>query len=236
MASLKSSSLFWEKKAKENPYWYVSSFGPYADRALDDFWASGERIWEELKRTLGYVASPHHTIVEVGCGIGRLTRVIGPEVGVVHAFDISQEMLRQAEPNAPPNAQLHLTVGDTLNPFPDAGADLVLAYCVFQHLPSETVLATYLREMVRVARPEALVAFTTAPRDWRSRLLPAARLKALMTSFLQRSGPRELYKKEWVGIRPSRKRVERLCPVPLQFAALPGERWLFWGRKADPAA
>ena len=31
--------------------------------------------------------------MEIGCGVGRLTRAIAPEVGIVFAFDLSAEML-----------------------------------------------------------------------------------------------------------------------------------------------
>jgi len=37
-----SIKSFWNRAADENPYWYVSSYGPYdADRSPEKFWASG---------------------------------------------------------------------------------------------------------------------------------------------------------------------------------------------------
>ena len=90
---LEASHRFWNEKARENPYWYVSSFGPYEGRDLAEFWASGPRIWNDLKNAIGYAPSPAHTVVEIGCGVGRLTRALAPEVGRVEAFDISEEML-----------------------------------------------------------------------------------------------------------------------------------------------
>lgn len=230
MATLESSAKFWDEKARENAPWYISTYGPYAGRNEEEFWASGRRIWADLKARTGYTPGPGDAVVEIGCGIGRLTRAIAPEVGVVHAFDISAEMVRQAGRNGPPNAQFHVTGGDSLQPLADGSADLVLAYCVLQHLPSEAILQRYLQEMTRVARAGALVAFTTAPRGWRARLLPLARVKAALTGARRGPGPQGLHRKEWAGIRPSRRRVRSLCPMAIEHAELDGDRWLFWGR------
>ena len=230
MATLRSSSAFWDQKAKENAPWYISSYGPYAGRNEAEFWESGRHIWTTLKARCGYTPRRTDVVAEIGCGIGRLTKAIAPDVGAVHAFDISAEMVRQAQLSAPPNASFHVTSGSSLSPLESKSVDVVLAYCVLQHLPDYDVLGAYLQEMARVARPGALVAFTTVPRDWRTWLLPAARLKAAILSPFKRGGPRDLYKKEWIGIRPSRSLVTRLCPIHVEQTVLDSERWLFWGR------
>jgi SAM-dependent methyltransferase len=230
MANLTSSKEFWDEKARENPYWYVSSYGPYANRDLAEFWASGEKIWDELKDRMSYQPEPSHTVVEIGCGVGRLTRAMVRDHVTVHSFDISAEMLERAKQAVPSGASFHVTDGSSLRPVADRSADLVLAYCVFQHLPSEGVLREYLLEMVRVAKTGGLVAFTTVPRDWHTYLLPLARAKAALLAPIRKDGPKRLYKKEWVGIRPSRHRVDALCPISVRFLSLPGDRWLYFGR------
>jgi SAM-dependent methyltransferase len=230
VATLKSSKDFWEEKARENPYWYVSTYGPYANRNQSEFWTSGEAIWGELKERVGYQPERSHTVAEIGCGVGRLTRAIVQDGVILHSFDISAGMLACAKEAVPSGASFHLTDGSSLRPMSDRSADLVLAYCVFQHLPSERVLSDYLVEMVRVAKPGGRIAFTTSPHDWRTYLLPLARAKAALIARIRADGPKGLYKKEWVGIRPSRHRVRALCPIPLQFVRLPGDRWLYFGK------
>ncbi|MGH9475062.1 MAG: class I SAM-dependent methyltransferase [Terriglobales bacterium] len=236
MADLASSKAFWESKARENAHWYISSYGPYSDRDESLFWASGSAIWEEIKRETGYRPAQTDTVVEVGCGVGRLTRALAAEVGRCHAFDISAEMLARARAAVPCNVALHLAGGRSLHPVQDNAVDLVLAYCVFQHLPGEDVLSANLAEMVRVAKPGALLAFTTSPRDWKALLLPLSRVKGALLAPFTAGAPQGTYKKEWVGIRPSRRRVQRLCPLPMQFRSLPNGRWLYWGRKPVTAA
>jgi SAM-dependent methyltransferase len=231
--SLDSSRAFWDAKAAENPYWYVSSYGSYAKRDLAEFWQAGRRIWQDLRHEIGYTPRPDDVVVEVGCGIGRLTRGIAADVAHVHAFDISQAMLALARLAGPVNATFHQSQGDSLAGMPSGTADLAVAYCVFQHLPSLDVLARYVTEMRRVLKPGGTLAFTLSPRTWGDRLRPVLRAKRWLREQLLRSGPRGLYQPEWIGIRPGRDTVLALSPVPLAFAPLHGDKWLFWGRVAD---
>ncbi len=229
---LEKNRKFWDEKARENPTWYVSSFGPYVGRNEDEFWASGRQIWQDLKAALGYCPAEEDVVVEIGCGVGRLTRAISPEAAKVYAFDISEEMLSLARRHAFPNVDFFRTNGASLEPVVGESADLVLGYCVFQHLPSFGVLREYLLEMQRVAKPGALIAFTLVPRTWRVMLLPVLRARRWIMEQISQSGPRGLYRSEWVGIRPSASDVMRLLPGLTQ-TTLHGDKWLFHYRVKD---
>jgi len=231
--SLDSSRAFWDAKAAENPYWYVSSYGAYAERDLAEFWQAGRRIWQDLRDTIGYTPRHSDVAIEVGCGIGRLTRAIAADVAHVHAFDISEGMLALARLAGPVNATFHQSHGDSLAGMPSSVADVAVAYCVFQHLPSLAVLARYVTEMRRVVKPGGTLAFTLSPRTWGDRLRGLLRAKRWLHEQLVRGGPRGLYRREWIGIRPRRDTVLALSPVPLAFAPLHGDKWLFWGRVPD---
>jgi SAM-dependent methyltransferase len=225
MADLKTSREFWEEKATENAAWYISSYGSYHDRDMDGFWQSGIAIWDDLKRETGYTPKPTDVVVDIGCGIGRLTRAIAQEVGHVHGFDISLHMLEEARKLGLPNAAFYETEGNSLRPLPDRSCDLVLAYNVLQHMPSTEILGEYLREMARVSRGG--IGFTLSPRDWKTYLLPLLRVRSWMRDG---EGPRGTYKREWTGIRPTRSEVQALSPLPLQFSVLHGDKWLFHGQ------
>ena len=71
-----------------------------------------------LKRETGYAPSPRHTVVEIGCGIGRLTRAIAPEVGRVIAMDISENMLAIAREANLPNVDFIEASGFSLPHIP----------------------------------------------------------------------------------------------------------------------
>ncbi len=232
MDSRHSIKSFWNRAAQENPYYYVSSYGPYdADRDMDEFWASGRTIWNDVKRSINYSPSPTDTVVEIGCGVGRLTRAISPEVGRVVSFDISENMLDIARQANLSNVDFRLAEGFTLPSIPDTSIELTLAYCVFQHLPSEDALKTYLREMYRVLKPGGIMAFTLSGRDWTAWLMPLLRIKAFFRERFSKSGPKGLYAKEWVGIRPSPSTVARLSPVQVDSKSLGADRILYTGRR-----
>jgi len=231
MASEKSIKSFWNRAAAENPYWFVSSYGSYnADRDLDEFWASGSKIWEEIKRITGYVPSRVHKVIEIGCGVGRLSRAISPEVGHVTALDISENMLAIAKQSNLENVEFRIAQGFSLPGIENESVDLSLGYCVFQHLPSHSALESYLKEMCRVARRGGLVVFTLCPRDWKTLFLPALRARAYLRERLLRTkGPKGVYQREWVGIRPSDSTVFRLSPIHLDRHNMGAGRILYFG-------
>jgi SAM-dependent methyltransferase len=230
VATLESSRTFWETKAAENPYWYVSSFGPYENRNLHEFWASGFGIWQHIKSATGYTPRPTDSVVEIGCGVGRLTRAISRDVGQIEAFDISQQMLELANQHELPNVRFHLANGDNLHPLADDSADLVLAYCVFQHLPSVDVLKKYVDEMLRVAKPGETCAFTLSQRTWQDNFRPMMKLKAKVRDMFS-VGPKGLGADEWLGIRPTHEEVRRLCRKPLNAVSMGNGQPLFWFSK-----
>jgi SAM-dependent methyltransferase len=227
MANLESSRKFWQKKAAENPYWYVSSYGSYHERDMAEFWASGASIWLDIKARIGYKPKRSDLVVEIGCGVGRLSRVISSEVGRLEAFDISQQMIEIARQGELPNVTFHLSNGDNLQPLNDRSADLVLAYCVFQHLPSLDILGNYVREMARVAKPGSVCAFTLVPRTWRDDFRPLMKLKGRIRDIFS-NGPKGLSADEWIGIRPTPEQVRTLSRHPMQTASMGNERLLFW--------
>lgn len=232
MSGLESSRRFWDEKALENPYWYVSSAGPYAGRDLTDFWASGERIWSDIRRIAGYAPDHNAVLVEIGCGVGRLTRLLARESAHVHAFDISAEMLKIAEASlAQSNISFHLAESPDLPQLPAACADAFIAYCVFQHLPDYETLRRYLEAAVRVLRPGGLLVFTLTPVNWRHHLGFALRARRWLMELAGIEGPHGLYKREWYGIRPTKKDVQMLCPIELAETDLHGDKWLFYGRR-----
>ncbi|MGH9319408.1 MAG: class I SAM-dependent methyltransferase [Vicinamibacteria bacterium] len=227
---LESNREFWNEKARENPFWYVSSFVSYDDPDLDEFWRSGRRIWSDLRSELGHAPAQGQTLVEIGCGVGRLTQAIAAEARHVHAQDISAEMLSVAKNVALPNVTFHLGDGATLEGIESGCSDLTLAYNVFQHLPSLQVLAGYLGEMRRVTKPGGLIAFTLSRRKWSDPLLPILRIKRRVREYVSKRGPSGLYTQEWLGIRPNVDEVRALSATALKYTVLHENKWLFSAR------
>jgi ubiquinone/menaquinone biosynthesis C-methylase UbiE len=232
MGGLEASRQFWDEKARENPYWYVSSAGPYEGRDLTEFWASGPKIWADLKSASGYEPKRTDTVVEIGCGVGRLTRAIAPEVGKVAAFDLSAEMLAVARRSVDAaNVSFNRAETPALAEIADASVEAFVAYCVFQHLPNLEVLRAYLGTAARVLKPGGRLIFTMTPRTWRDSIAFALRMRRWLLERRSPQGPRGLYRSEWQGIRPTVQKIESLTPIKTKNLLLHGDKLLFFGTR-----
>lgn len=95
-----------------------------------------------------------HSVVDIGCGSGRLSTALTRRFGdaiAYRGYDVVPEMLAYARERAPPTYSFDLTDGRSI-PAPDASADFVIAFSLFSHLPKREV-AVYMREAGRVLRP-----------------------------------------------------------------------------------
>jgi ubiquinone/menaquinone biosynthesis C-methylase UbiE len=94
-------------------------------------------------------------LLDVGCGTGTTDRHLAPRVRMLHGVDISEEMLVKAQRNVP-KAKFTWYDGEKL-PFADETFDVAVAICVLHHIP-ESMRFKVVSEMVRVTRPEGVVA------------------------------------------------------------------------------
>ena len=100
---------------------------------------------------------PGGVVIDVGCGTGRalppLRQAVGP-AGAVIAFDLTPEMLSQAQP-AILEASAALVLADARSlPFADSSADAIFAAGLINHLPDTEA---GLSELARVTRPGGLL-------------------------------------------------------------------------------
>jgi SAM-dependent methyltransferase len=105
-------------------------------------------------------------VLEIGCGAGRITRALAGFFGHVCAVDISGEMVERARHalRDKPNARVFQNNGRDLAVLREAGVregqiDFAFSYIVFQHIPSQEIIETYVREVHRMLRPGALFKF-----------------------------------------------------------------------------
>ena len=158
---------FWDRRAKENPWFFISNELDYSDPDLEHFWASGEHDVDVLLGALDAELDPSDHVVELGCGAGRMTRAIAARVGRVTAVDVAPRMLEIArEQNAGlDNVEWRLGDGKTLSGIPDGSAEVCISHIVLQHIPDPEVTLGYVREMGRVLRPggHALFQVSNAP-------------------------------------------------------------------------
>jgi SAM-dependent methyltransferase len=103
---------------------------------------------------------PEHTLVDVGCGAGRLTKALVPYLthGRYLGTDVVPELLDYARRGCPPSWQFEVVEGLRI-PFADSCADFATFFSVFTHLLHEESFA-YLVEARRVVRPGGTIVFS----------------------------------------------------------------------------
>ena len=192
---------YWDRRAVEDPFFFVDNRLAYRDPDVAKFWEEGRRDLDTLLGTLGVTVEPADEVVEIGCGIGRLTRVLAERGASVRAIDVSERMLDLArEHNAHvTNVEWILGDGESLRPIEDASADACVSHVVFQHIPDEEITLGYVREMGRVLRPRGWAAFqiSNAPAIHRRRAL-GERVRGFLAGALGR-GPRGQARPAWLG-------------------------------------
>jgi ubiquinone/menaquinone biosynthesis C-methylase UbiE len=162
---LKKMRSDWNGRAKENAQYYVQNEKKKWDQR--DFFRSGEinvanEVMTDMVAICGGQRSPLDlNMLEIGCGVGRMTRMLARIFAQVTGVDISEEMVRQARENTADLNNVDLLVGDgcTLAGLPDANYDFAFSFIVFQHIPAYSVISSYCREVYRVLKPRGLFKF-----------------------------------------------------------------------------
>jgi SAM-dependent methyltransferase len=154
----------WDQRAAEDAKYYVYT----RDRDFEerDFEESGRINYDQLVRPslpifLNGRSPKSCRVVEIGCGLGRMTRWFAEQFLEVHGVDISAEMIAEARRRLRdyPNVVLHVGSGQDLSFLLDEYFDLAFSYIVFQHIPSRAIIENYLRETARVLKPGAVFKF-----------------------------------------------------------------------------
>ena len=189
---------FWDDRAREDAFFFVDTTGTYRDADVERFWAEGSRNLEAVLDAVDAEVRAGDVVLDLGCGVGRLTRPLAERAAHVHALDVSAEMLQRArELNAHlTNVSWHHGDGTTLHPIADESVDAVVSHVVFQHIPDPQITLGYVREMGRALKPGGWAAFqiSNAPALHRSKIGLRDRVKAALGR-----GPRGQDEPPWLG-------------------------------------
>ncbi len=132
---------------RDDAYMVVSG---YTDE--DKFHADAEDTLEILRQTVGIRSAD--TFLEIGCGVGRVGRVLAPFVKEWIGCDVSANMLGIARRRllGLSNVRLQEVSGYDLQPIKDNSIDAVYTTVVFMHL-EEWDRYNYVLEALRVLKP-----------------------------------------------------------------------------------
>src|SRR3954463_4620380 len=190
---------FWDARAREDALFFVDSRMAYSAPDEERFWRGGEEALEQLLGVLDVEIPPESTVVDIGCGVGRLTRPLARAARQVKAIDVSSEMLAEAQRlhGGLENVEWLHGEGESPQPIADASVDACISHVVFRHIPDPSITLGYIREMGRVLRPGGFAAFELSndPEPHRKRQLPRRdRLPAKLGG-----GPRAITDPPWLG-------------------------------------
>jgi len=140
----------WDERARENARFYVDT--ARRDWTDDQFFQSGEgTVAEEILTDMINICQgkdPRRmTVLEIGCGAGRVTRALARIFGQVYGVDISGEMVRQARAALADMPHVHILQnnGKDLDVLGGVRFDFAFSSIVFQHIPSREVIESYVR-------------------------------------------------------------------------------------------
>ena len=160
---------------------------------LAEFFKTGSIEVEHVLQEARALGRPQRwtRALDFGCGLGRATRALAGHFESVEGVDISTEMVSRARELNGHIANCTFAVNSSadLEMFEADSFDLVYSSFVLQHLPSAETARGYIREFLRVTRPDGLVVFQMPSRlPWRRRL----QLRRRVYSALRFGGlPRE---------------------------------------------
>ncbi len=152
------SNAEWKLWGKLDPLYGVASWSgrqrggenPWSDEefyALGQDWLDFEAAW---RSTVGFRSG---TVLEIGSGAGRITRMLAQEFDRVIATDVSTDMLDYARTRIPNgNITWQISDGDRI-PAADESVDAVFSCHVFQHFSSNAAQHAVFREVHRILKP-----------------------------------------------------------------------------------
>jgi ubiquinone/menaquinone biosynthesis C-methylase UbiE len=154
-------AAYWDARAREDPFFFVDNEMRYRNPDVDGFWEHGQEALDNILDQLEVSIRPTDDVLEIGCGLGRITRVLAAQGATVQALDVSARMLERARELNPQLGNVEWILGDgrSLSGIEDSSVDVVHSHVVFQHIPDPDVTLGYVREMGRVLRPGGWAGF-----------------------------------------------------------------------------
>jgi SAM-dependent methyltransferase len=149
---IRDMAVFWDRWHRRNSF--AASAPGRDDWTVEDFFASGAKDWSGIREF--FPPSPNDTLLDYGCGAGRMLPGLKAEVREYVGVDVSGYALDNISTVAD-NLQLQkvsvqITNGVDLKAFETGVFDFILSYNVFQYLRKTEIAKFVLREFLRVLR------------------------------------------------------------------------------------
>ncbi len=194
---------FWDERADEDAFYFVDNRLSYGAPDAERFWREGEEALRWMFETLGVELPADADVLEIGCGVGRMTRALAATARSVKAVDISSRMLEMAREHNGDLSNVEWVLGDgiSLAGVADESVDVCQSAVVFQHIPDPAITLGYITEIGRVLRPggwAGLMVSNIPEAGWHRKLGLRVRLMQMLRALSGR-GPRGQGHPAWLG-------------------------------------
>jgi SAM-dependent methyltransferase len=151
----------WETFAKEDARFYICSIDGMNEA---EFWKSGEQQAEEILSTVDGLIHSFGTVLDIGCGIGRVLLPMAKKFYKCIGLDVAPSMLSRLEENAECCGLSDRITGI----LPDDNwpeCDFVYSCIVFQHIEDWNIICGYVKNIAKSLKVDgvAYLHFDTRP-------------------------------------------------------------------------
>lgn len=142
----------WNRRIRHDYRFWMS------DGQSDDvqMWQTGERDLKILLRDISNL--DQKSVLDLGCGVGRLVRPISKIAAKVIGVDVSEEAITRARELVGPQTNVDLIVGNghDLHQISSESIDVAYSFAALTSMPT-IVIANYLRELWRILKPDGTI-------------------------------------------------------------------------------
>jgi cyclopropane fatty-acyl-phospholipid synthase-like methyltransferase len=169
------------------PTWWQRSWRETGAQSMDkllprhceweDVLAVGRADLERGLRFTQLKPGREQTVVEIGCGVGRMCQALADHFGRVVGVDIAPALLEEARrQNRHPHVSFELLDGPRLQLKSVSQVDVVFSYEVLYLLPPELVYS-YFRDAFQLLKPDGVFVFqlNLHPMTWKTHVARAVR-------------------------------------------------------------
>lgn len=153
---LKQCQARWETLAKQDAKYHIWS--TEYNQPEEDFRLSGQNDFNALITTDTVLKQQFSdfsfvNMLEIGCGVGRMSEFFADNFKTLCAIDISPEMISLAKKRLQDKSNICFTVTDGKSvPFTSNSLDFAFSFIVFQHIPSYDIIESLFLETKRVLK------------------------------------------------------------------------------------
>lgn len=148
----------WEEAAKKDAKYYIATGYHHSEQYYN---SSGIASAGDLVRILNPIYKNeirNKTIIDLGCGNGRVTKYLADVFRMVIGVDGSETMIMKSKERIKSkNVSWLLNKGGNIA-LPDSSIDIIYSYVVFHHCKEDTILKHF-KEVERILKPDGYFVF-----------------------------------------------------------------------------